>query len=132
MRSLTVLLASTLLVAQAAGPAFAFPNSEETFSRRPELRVLVMGSVGEKLSGAVVELCRVAAEAEGEEVPCRFGASDQDGELHFSEVAPGNYRLTAQLDGFIPTSLGPMSINAEDPIAPDRVVVLLNAACYDC
>ena len=106
------------------------PHATHTFTRSQDLAVTVLATDGATLSGATVSLCRLQ---DLESDPsCTRTITDTDGRVSFSVIEASEYSLTGKLDGFAPTTISPLSIGGEDPIAPDQVVLMLNPVCWDC
>lgn len=107
-----------------------------TFSGRARIEALAVGADGEGIGGVGLSLCPLASDevhAAGDESPCRFKGSGEDGVAVFEGVEPGRYRLTASLTGFADTMVFPLSIGVADlgPRAPDRVTLVLNPVIHD-
>ena len=106
-----------------------------TFSHKDSLRVVSITAEGERIPGVTLTLCpydgqslntTTTAEA------CTHQVTDGNGEASFQSIKPGQYAVVGLLEGFASTAVYPLSIKSSDPIAPDRVFLLLNPVCFDC
>lgn len=110
-------------------------NTTHTFKRSGALEVQALATSGTPISGVTVQLCPFDGSTLGSKMPsdaCRTQISDADGECRYRGIEPGTYTLSGELDGFASTAVYPLSIGAEDPIAPDQVFLVLNPVCWDC
>jgi hypothetical protein len=100
-----------------------------TFSGLPRLQVLAVSPEGAPLGGVTLTLCEFQDEKSAR---CVVESTNPQGEASFEKVPSAEYRLKGELSGFASTMVFPLSIAASDPIAPDRVVLLLNPVCWHC
>jgi hypothetical protein len=124
---------AALVLANVAGPELP------SHSGRPRIEVLAQTTTGDALAGVTVWLCRMDGSQRQPPVPqasppanCSHVFTNQDGRGVFDALKPGFYAITAELSGFASTSVFPLSIAGPDPIAPDKLVVVLNGVCHDC
>lgn len=118
-----------LMLAGAAQDARRLPAQPATFSNLPRLQVLVVSPEGAPLAGVNLMLCEYQDE---KPVRCVVEITNGQGEASFEKVFAAEYRLRGDLSGFASTMVFPLSIGASDPIAPDRVVLLMNPVCWHC
>lgn len=113
-------------------------GAETTFSGANRIEVRVVDEDGDSLPGAGLSLCPLESgqvhARNTKDNRCLFELSREDGSAAFDNVTPGEYRLTGNLSGFADTTVFPLAIGRAnpDPLAPDRVTILLNPVCYDC
>ena len=105
------------------------PAPRATFSGLPRLQVLAISPEGDPLGGATLTLCESRDEKSAR---CVVETTNPQGEASFGKVPSAEYRLKGELSGFASTMVFPLSIAASDPLAPDRVVLLLNPVCWHC
>jgi hypothetical protein len=121
---------STVASACMAAGAGQTPSSAK-------LSIVARALDGQALPGAIVYVCEAVREAqhppEKSEVSCQVGSTGADGVAVFRVDAGPNYSATAALEGFSDTTVFPLSFGPDaEPKAPQVVVLVLNAVCYDC
>ena len=123
-------MALPILLMVATSPGRYTPGSPASFSRSPKLQVFVASPEGTPLGGATLTLCP----EQGGDKPagCLTKVTNPKGEASFEKIPPTRYQLKGELSGFASTMVFPLSIAASDPVAPDRVVLLLNPVCWHC
>jgi hypothetical protein len=97
-------------------------GSAIVWTKPGELRVVVVDRDGKPIPGVTVGL---KATADG--LPHRAMISDPKGRAAFGGVSPGAYILTFELSGFAPSSIGPITMRAEErenPQLPEFVVMM--------
>ncbi|MGE5234221.1 MAG: carboxypeptidase-like regulatory domain-containing protein [Acidobacteriota bacterium] len=125
----------TIVALLTGGPAAPV----DSFSGKPRLEVEVRDTSGMPVPGTNVALCPVdrthpAPPAPGDPAywRCGRGYTDAQGVARFDPVPPGAYAVTASLEGFATTSVYPLLVGGEQPVAPDRVRLLLVAGQTRC
>ena len=118
-----------LMLVGVAQDAPRLPAPRATFSGLPRLQVLAVSPEGAPLAGVTLTLCDSQDEKPAR---CVVKTTNPQGEASFEKVPSAEYRLKGELSGFASTMVFPLSIAASDPIAPDRVVLLLNPVCWHC
>lgn len=127
------------LIAVAALLVSSPAKSGSSYSGRPQIQVEVRATTGEILAGTVVSLCPIARDHP--EIPqpqdpayasCKVAGTDLKGVVSFKALKPGYYAITADANGFAITTVYPLSIAGPDPIAPDKLTIVLNPTCNDC
>ncbi len=128
------LLAAPEVAAQARGEWV-----EQTFSNQAGLEVQVRSSQGQELPGAAVFLCPMegpdtwaAGSLSLAEVECSVGIADAHGVARFPDLQPASFQVRVELDGFARTVVYPLEVGDSYPRAPDQILVVLNAVCWDC
>jgi hypothetical protein len=124
-----VKLLIALMLAGVAQDAPRLPAPRATFSGLPRLQVLAVSPEGAPLGGVTLTLCESRDE---KSTRCVVEITNPQGEASFEKVPSAEYRLKGELSGFASTMVFPLSIAASDPVAPDRVVLLLNPVCWHC
>ena len=137
MRNIAILLGLLAMptLSGSAPPGWVSP----TYSKQGSLEVQVLSSGGQELPGAVVFLCPME-EAERWDPPslpltveeCPVEIADAQGLARFKGIQRASYWAVVQLDGFARTVLYPLPIGDKAPIAPDRILVVLNGLCWGC
>ena len=121
-------LLSTFLMVLPQGEA------DFSFNHKDSLQVVVIAAGGEPIPGVTLALCPYdgrALEMAGSE-RCAHQITDAEGQAGFQSIESGEYAVTGVLEGFASAAIYPLSIKSSDPIAPDRVFLLLNPVCFDC
>lgn len=118
-----------LMLTGVAQGAPRLPAPPATFSSLPRLQVLVVSPEGAPLAGVNLALCESRDEKSAR---CVVEITNGQGEASFEKVPAAEYRLRGDLSGFASTMVFPLSIGGSDPIAPDRVVLLMNPVCWHC
>ena len=116
-----------LMLVGVAQDAPRLPAPRATFSGLPRLQVLAVSPEGAPLGGVTLTLCESRDENSAR---CVVETTNPQGEASFEKVPSAEYRLKGELSGFASTMVFPLSIAAADPVAPDRVVLLLNPVCW--
>lgn len=132
-------LVSCLILFLLPGAAGA-QELEPTFSHTTRLRVTVHDPGGKGLVGAIVRVCEAdipppqpsASHTTADGDACRPFVANAGGEVVLDSMVAGAYTVSANLDGYSETTVGPFNFNAPAPITADRVVILLNPVCFDC
>lgn len=132
MMSIAVL---TLAAALVSG---AVPQGE-SYSGQPRIEVEVGDAAGVPVPGAKVLVCPVDAAQPAlprrdltHPPECAMKWTDAAGLVIFSSLARGAYSVTARLTGFADTSIYPLLIGGEQPMAPDKISIRLVGLAFEC
>lgn len=128
-------LAVTLI---ALGLAVVQPSSADEPCRGAVHQVLVVDAQGSPISEAVLQLATLApmppAPAGAEQTTTVAAVTtDRWGQATVCFAEQGVYLLSAELEGFVPTAVGPIELTEDGhPDLADPLVILLNPAIEHC